>query len=101
MIPVNCGCGGKAEVHIVGHELPKAQYYINCEKCDVRTWFYDTEAEAIEAWNMAMGERTAKVKRSTSMLELHQWDGICENYGGHVYQDYAYCQHCGYRLEWE
>ena len=54
--PVNCGCGGEAEVHIMGHELTKAQYYINCEKCDTRTWFFDTEAEAIAVWNKAMGK---------------------------------------------
>lgn len=48
LTPVRCGCGGEAEVHIMGHELTKAQYYINCEKCDTRTWFFDTEAEGQE-----------------------------------------------------
>lgn len=67
---VNCGCGGEAFVHIMGHELTKTQYYINCEKCDTRTWFFDTEAEAVTVWNKAMGstekssivERIAKVE---------------------------------------
>lgn len=58
--PVRCGCGGEAEVHIMGHELTKTQYYINCEKCDTRTWLFDTEAEAVTVWNKAMGAKEEK-----------------------------------------
>lgn len=63
--PVNCGCGGEAEVHAMRHELTKAQYYINCEKCDTRTWFFDSESEAIETWNKAMGAKEQAVPNMT------------------------------------
>jgi hypothetical protein len=56
MKPVRCGCGGEP---VVGHiektsYLPKDRWYIGCPKCDICTGIYDTEAEAIEAWNRAM-----------------------------------------------
>ena len=118
--PVRCGCGGEVEVHIMGHEMTKAQYYINCEKCDTRTWFYDTEAEAITAWNKAMGakdinvpdkERTAKVKNiqtdwhddeyiNDRLGEMYHF-GDCDNCGETVTEGQKYCSYCGARLEWE
>ena len=72
--PIRCGCGGEADVHIMGHEMTKAQYYINCERCDTRTWFYDTEAEAISAWNQAMGithERAVEYLQITGWMQDH------------------------------
>lgn len=53
--PVKCGCGGEAEIHAMGHEMNDVQYYVNCEKCDTRTWFFGSEEEAIDVWNNAMG----------------------------------------------
>ena len=104
--PVNCGCGGEAEVYA----WVSGSYSCHCLSCKIETTNCKTPEEAVTAWNKAMGakdinvpdkERTAKVKRSTSMLELHQWDGTCEICGGHVYQDYVFCQYCGARLEWD
>ena len=59
--PVRCGCGGKAKVapyHGDGYE----SFYVYCQKCNIETDYYEFEAEAITAWNRAMGERTAKVE---------------------------------------
>ena len=55
--PVRCGCGGEP---IVGHiektnYLPKDRWYIGCPKCEICTKIYNTESEAIQAWNKAMG----------------------------------------------
>ena len=54
--PVNCGCGGEARV--VKHEyyMCSPTYGVTCYKCGTATnQGFDTEAEAVEAWNMAMG----------------------------------------------
>ena len=53
--PCRCGCGGEAGIIDVEYhsEKPIAKMTI-CQKCGMRTDLYDTEAEAIEAWNKAM-----------------------------------------------
>ena len=54
--PVNCGCGGKA---IVGswwrYSDGKRVYAVSCAKCGIQIKPFDTETEAITAWNKAMG----------------------------------------------
>ena len=59
MKPVRCGCGGEAEV--IKHTFHGASpsYGVECTNCHAESWqFYDTEAEAITAWNRAMGSHT-------------------------------------------
>jgi len=75
--PVRCGCGGEV---VVGHiektsYLPKDRWYIGCPKCDICTGLYDTEAEAIEAWNTAMGTNTRR------LLEVLVHDATDTNVG--------------------
>ena len=51
--PVNCGCGGEAKVtpyHGDGYE----SFYVYCQNCNTDSDYYETEAEAITAWNRAM-----------------------------------------------
>jgi hypothetical protein len=53
--PVNCGCGGEAVVRL-GKLCPK--YWVECSKCKIST-IYEMKfsaAEAIKAWNKAMGK---------------------------------------------
>ena len=93
--PINCGCGGEAKLIKYTHRpYYKVSYYVRCKNCRTRTQDYCTEAEAIEAWNKAMSERTAKV---------HDYFGCercaeCEN---PVFEDDEFCSGCGARLEWE
>ena len=54
--PVRCGCGGEAKVdkHTYYRALPT--YGVRCHRCGQETrQFYINEAEAIQAWNKAMG----------------------------------------------
>ena len=54
--PVRCGCGGEAKVYVYSMEGGFwHRCNVECTKCKVRTPKYDTEAEAVEAWNRAMG----------------------------------------------
>lgn len=92
--PVNCGCGGEAyprsyvnTFHVTEDGYDHTVY---CNKCNIETKMYDTEAEAVTAWNRAMSgsaeeklkafwdgmsaemkeERTAKVVRKTKIYNL-------------------------------
>ena len=51
--PVRCGCGGEAEVNKVNYEGFE-DYEVHCANCFIGTDGYNTEAEAITAWNLAM-----------------------------------------------
>ena len=58
MKPVRCGCGGEAEVIKHEYYMCSPTYGVTCYKCGTATnQGFDTEAEAITAWNTAMGER--------------------------------------------
>lgn len=60
--PVRCGCGGEAKV--VKHEYFECSptYGVTCYKCGTATnQGFDTEAEAIQAWNRAMGAKDINV----------------------------------------
>ena len=63
--PVNCGCGGKAEIfHIAPDEGCEGSYCVRCSECLTQTPFFSKDKEkAIEVWNRAMGVRyvTAEV----------------------------------------
>ena len=52
---INCGCGGEAKIakKILMGNLPDV--YVFCENCSIRTREYYSVAEAIKAWNRAMG----------------------------------------------
>jgi len=74
--PVRCGCGGEAKV--VKHEyyMCSPTYGVTCYKCGTATnQGFDTEAEAIEAWNTAMGTNTRK------LLEVLVHDATDTNVG--------------------
>ena len=94
--PVNCGCGG---IPVVGHIEASNRWYIGCPDCDICTGLYNTEIEVIKAWNMAMGERTAKVKY---IVHTHGYpdEGLCGNCNEDVNGLYDYCPSCGAKLDW-
>ena len=115
--PVRCGCGGEAKVRpyrplTMGLHDKHFDYYVQCEQCGINTLMKCTEAEAIEAWNRAMGadqfrdltkkiERTAKVKKQF-VLVTGGLGGVmpsCEC-GWTVNEEWKYCPQCGARLEW-
>ena len=119
--PVNCGCGGKAQIETVTTRFEqKPRFRIICEKCKISTiWDYFSEAEAVEAWNLAMGsteksstvertwqevgktwqERTAKVERLNMVTENNRVYK-CENCGQYMHRTawsnpVKFCPNCG------
>lgn len=110
---VHCGCGGEAYYHMLGNAITQG-YYICCEECGTKTAVHGTLTEAVKAWNIAMGERTAKVERksdtyvvtppksTTTSYETRTnlWEecGNCHAMG--MYHGWNYCPKCGVKLDW-
>lgn len=124
--PVRCGCGGEAIIGLKEWEDRKGNYHENsfvyCNDCSISTGGYLTEAEAVTAWNTAMGtnartlmkvfahdatcavcdknkERTAKVKKVTRVSSVIR-TGRCGDYGYDVIDSYKHCPNCGAKLDW-
>ena len=120
LTPVRCGCGGEAQVRDYSR-FGGAFILVECERCGTQTDLYPTEAEAIQAWNRAMGakdinvpnkfatdtnvgdkERTAKVETGhKSVITGKLMDGHCMQCGRYVMDEDDYCPGCGARLEWK
>ena len=108
--PVKCRCGGEA-CHVSAgcwnsekeEWMPKFWHKVICKNCGTQTKAFYTKTEAIQAWNMAMGERTAKVKLQDICWEdIRRYkEGMCASCGRSVYDHAKYCDECGCRLEWD
>lgn len=108
--PVRCGCGGEAKVdkHTYYRALPT--YGVRCHRCGQQTrHFYMTEAEAITAWNTAMGstEKSSVVER-TAKVETVEKPNVfkCSECGQYFHSTawgspVEYCSRCGCRLDWD
>ena len=100
---MKCGCGGEARVGIV-YPDGICFYRVYCEKCRTQTDIQDTAAEAIEAWNKAMGAKNVNISdQETVIIEPFTTDmnhvGYCKC-GYLVNAEWKYCPSCGARLEW-
>lgn len=73
--PVRCGCGGEAKVFGYDALSGDHDFYVNCTKCGICTPSKPSEAEAVEAWNRAMGTNTRR------LLEVLVHDAIDTNDG--------------------
>ena len=116
--PVRCGCGGEVWAFMTLYPDNRERPYIcQCRRCFTRTGGYPTEAEAIAAWNMAMGiaEKSSTVERTAKVIMHKYWLGvslnvvgehtigyewICENCKKKVIDGDNYCSHCGFKLDW-
>lgn len=115
-------CGGDAKIkcgEIVNryNTAVYRHYHVECMSCGVDTRYFDTEADAIEAWNLR-AERTAKIRQTVEELkaaEPERKKGKWSNYKDEhccsvckcvVISDcwddeirYDYCPYCGAEME--
>ena len=100
LTPVRCGCGGEAVLcESDKYDSFNFTYMIYCKACGITSDVYDTEAEAVQAWNRAMGGKTVKVENYQDPFGLGGY-GDCSECGAEVNEQYVYCPNCGARLEW-
>lgn len=103
--PVRCGCGGEAEIFHIAPDGYAGSYCVRCVDCLTQSPFFTGNKEkAIEVWNRAMGEQTAKVTTvekpiigSAKTISVM----ACENCENVVSIFDSYCSGCGARLERE
>ena len=107
--PVRCGCGGKVAVLVGEDEFHrwKLWYRVKCWECGIQTQQKRTKAEAITAWNTAMGAKDINVpaKSVENIYSVGDHDkiyvyGFCPECGSAVIKPDKYCSECGCRLEW-
>lgn len=103
--PVNCGCGGEAyhaSESCWNSEqeewMPNFWHRVICKNCGTQTKAFYTKAEAIQAWNTAMGKQIAIVKDFGHPCGTY---GYCSNCGGYCVNEEPYCPHCGAKVEWQ
>ena len=93
-------CGGEAECHAWWSATISGKYATFCTECGSGTDYYNTEAEAIEAWN-TRAERTCRVVSSRFEVLVDEWcfDLSC----GHAIwfsdsEPPRYCHECGAKV---
>lgn len=96
-------CGGEAQTG----KSYSGFYSVECMNCGMQSGYYDTESEAITAWNRAMGERTAKVIEHDASITVtdgykyQRSEYLCGACKKKVIGGDEYCSHCGCRLDWD
>ena len=113
--PIPCGCGGEAKIDEYTYYRALPTYGVRCHRCGQQTrQFYMIEAEAVQAWNRAMGsaEKSSTVERIAKVIEhdasvtdtdgykYHRSEYLCGACKKKVIGGDEYCSHCGCRLDW-
>ena len=102
--PVRCGCGGEAVIYVT-HWWGKC-YVCECDECGTASRPCTTKAEAITAWNRAIGAKDINVpdkernkgkwlrRKGEDCWECSECHAVLENsdVGNH---NFYYCYHCG------
>lgn len=116
--PVRCGCGGNAHHDSAScwnpeqeEWMPNFWHRVICKNCGTQTKAFYTEAEAIQAWNTAMGDFPKNnIQKIDTVIPVKCEYGdkktvfasgyICPNCYTHVAQLDKYCSECGMKLDW-
>ena len=97
--PVRCGCGGEAVQKAIWQTAKdRYVYQVGCRECFTQTIAFPTEAEAVTAWNRAMGKEPVKVEVVTAKSG-RTWEQ-CSRCLNEVYYNLPYCPGCGAKLDW-
>lgn len=114
--PIKCGCGGEAHpVITILYDTPTL-YRMLCSGCGISTSVFDSEEEAVNAWNKAMSGKDpniltkskSKAKAIEHKVSIIADDGLkydrseylCSNCKKKIFGDDDYCANCGCELDW-
>ena len=93
--PVLCGCGGE----VVIMPTPSGRFAVGCQKCDICTGLYNTETEAITAWNTAMGAKDINVPNKGEWINVSKTAWLpefqCSKCGEKYTYRHNFCPNCG------
>lgn len=95
-------CGGEAKINrIVNTFYQYARYFSSCTRCSAESKMFETEQEAIEAWNTRT-ERTCFVQYEYTGEPFFHSIHVHELSCGHdvrLYEDAPiYCPYCGAKV---
>lgn len=105
LTPIRCGCGGEAR----SGKIYGDAWTVECTECGIQSGCFDTKAEAVEAWNRAMGahdtERTAKAEMVDTGKGTVVFLWKCSECGQFMHRTswsrpVRYCNYCGAKLDW-
>ena len=87
-------CGGEAEMLTAESMNGGYLFGIMCNDCRSRGDVYDTEAEAIAAWN-SRAERTCNLIEDRGLLHCSNCGGVAEKQS---WAYWTYCPNCGAKV---
>ena len=92
-----CPFCGESYIYIIEHG---GLYVVDCDSCECGMGYYDSKAEAIEAWNTRY-ERTTRIVQGTKGTPVGEslvYSLTCEACGCGVSARDSYCRSCGARI---
>lgn len=87
-------CGGEAEILTAESMRGGYLFGIMCNDCCSRGDVYETEAEAIAAWN-SRAERTCQLIEDSGLLHCSECGGAAEK---RLWAYWHYCPNCGAKV---
>lgn len=99
-------CGENATIrkkctnHFIGEK-----YFVCCTKCKGKTRYYNTENEAIKAWNCRIKPKTEVIEHIMTVTDIDRnkyvrSEYLCGACKKKVLGGDEYCSHCGEQLDW-
>ena len=99
-------CGGIAIIRRRNPDhIMREKCFVCCVDCKGKTKYYDTENEAIEAWNYRV-EQTSEVVEHVMIItdtdgnKYKRSEYLCGSCKKKVLEGDEYCSHCGEQLDW-
>lgn len=98
-------CGKIAIIKKTSDHFTRKKYFIYCSKCKGRTKYYNTENEAIKAWNHRISPKSEVIEHimtitDTDRNKYSRSEYLCGACKKKVLAEDEYCSHCGEQLDW-
>ena len=97
-------CGCEADICLTNKYWEEPEYTVQCDSCFTTVDSYDTEAEAIAAWNTRSAGMCEKSRVEGSGKILEGWTrfSCCDvqipPVNDAIYESYKFCPNCGRKV---